>query len=153
MSQEMSQEQKIAWLAVGTFAAGVLAFFVLIAVFGRVIPAFAGFGLFGITGLGPIIFRKKSPNNIVGEDERDKAIKQKATLAGAMISYGAVILACMIPYIIYDLQGREVITVQALPWIAGVALFALFLSRSITLLILYGREKRHGEEGIERQEN
>ncbi len=142
----MSQEQKMAWLMVGTFAAGVVLFLVLIPVLG--IPAaFSGFGLTGLGGLGPLVFCRKRKPDMVPSDERDKMIGQKATLVGAMISYETFILACMIPWGIYYFgQGKELISVHALPLIVGAGGLAFFVSRSILLLIFYGREGRHGEE-------
>ena len=142
----MSQEQKMAWLMLGAFAAGVVLFLVLIPVLG--IPAaFSGFGLTGLWGLGPLLFRKKRKSDVVPRDERDGMIGQKATLVGAMISYETFILACMIPWGIYYLGwGRELISVHVLPLIVAASAFVLLVSRSIVLLILYGRKGRHGEE-------
>ena len=140
----MSQEQKMAWLMVGTFAAGVVLFLVLIPVLG--IPAaFSGFGLTGL-GCGPLVFCRKRKPDVVPSDERDKMIGQKATLGGAMISYGTFLLACMATWTVYHAQDKELISVHALPLIAVAGVLAFFVSRSIVLLILYGREGRHGEE-------
>lgn len=142
----MSQEQKIAWLVVGAFAAGVVAFLVLVAVFGKVIPAFGGFGFLGFAGLGPLIFRKKRKVDVVGSDERDRMIAQKATLAGAMMSYGIFLLGCMGTWTFYHRQGQELISIYALPSIAGAGGITYYVARSIAILILYGRAKRNGED-------
>ena len=142
----MSHEQKMAWLIVGTFVAGLVLFFLLIPMLG-IFPAFSGFGVCGIGGLGPLIFRKKCKTDVVASDERSKIIGRKAALAGAMISYEVFLFTCMITWFIYYFgRGKELISVHALPLIVGAGGIAFFVSWSVALLILYGREPRHGEE-------
>ena len=141
----MNREQKMSWLMIWSFAAGLAAFAVLALVTGQVWPSLSGFSIIGVSGFGPIIFRKPK-GDVVEVDERDKTIGRKATLAGAMISYEVFILTCMVTWIVYRARGEEIISVHTLPLIAGAGGIACFVSRSIVLLILYGREKRHGEE-------
>ena len=141
----MSQEQKIAWLMVGAFVAGLILFAVLIPFVGiKVAPA--GFSVVGFAGLGPLLFRKKRTADVIAVDERDKTIGQRATMVGGMISYEVFIFACMIPWCIYFAYGEEMISVNALPLIVGAGGVAFFASRSIVLLILYGRERGDGEK-------
>ncbi len=140
----MNREQKMSWLVIWSFAAGVAVFAVLALVTGQAWPSLSGFGIVGVSGLGPIIFRKPK-GDVVEVDERDKAICRKATLTGAMISYGTFILVCMATWEVYRWQGREVISIHVLPVIVFAGGIAIYLARSITLLILYGRAKRHGE--------
>ena len=136
----------MAWVMVGAFGAGLVLFLVLIPVLG-ISPALGGFGLTGLGGLGPLVFRKKRKRDVVPSDERDKMLGQKATLAGALISSETLILACMISWGIYYIgQGKELISVHALPRIVVGGGITFFVSRAIALLILYGREGRHGQE-------
>ena len=144
----MNREQKMSWLVIWTFAAGLAIFAVLALVTGQVWPSLGGFGIVGVSGLGPIIFRKPK-GDVVEVDERDKAICRKATLGGAMISYGTFILVCMATWKVYRWQGREVISIHALPLIVFAGGTAMYLARSITLLVLYGREDRHAEKDTE----
>ncbi|MDY7011914.1 MAG: hypothetical protein SVV80_14380 [Planctomycetota bacterium] len=43
-------------------------------------------------------------------------------------------------------MNKDVISINVLPWIAGAGVVVFFAARAIPLLILYGREGRHGEE-------
>ena len=142
----MNREQKMSWRVIWSFAAGLTTFAALALATGQVWPSLSGFSIVGVSGFGPIIFRKPK-GDFVEVDERDKAICRKATLGGAMISYGTFILVCMVTWeVYYHWQGREVISIHALPLIVGAGGIALYLARSITLLILYGREGRNGED-------
>lgn len=142
----MSIDQKMAWLMVGAAAAGLILFAVLIPFIG-IKPAFAAFGVLGFTGLGPLIFRKKRKADVVAVDERVQTIGRKAALTGAMISYEVFILACMATWCIYYFgKGKELISVHALPCIVVAGWVAFIVSWSVALLILYGREGRHGEK-------
>ena len=142
----MSIDQKMAWLMVGAAATGLILFAVLIPFIG-IKPAFAAFGVIGFSGLGPLIFRKKRKAAVVAVDERGKTIGRKAALAGAIISYEVFILASMATWFIYRFgKGKELISVDALPCIVGGGWLAFMVSWSVALLILYGRESRHGEE-------
>ena len=140
----MVPEQKRAWFIIGVFAVAVVCFLLLIPFVGAK-RAVGGFGVFGLAGLTPILFRKKRDSNEVAEDERDKAIAEKATLGGGISSYTAVVLVCMITWAVFKNQGKEVIGIGVLPHIVGVALTVLFTVRSITILILYGRERTDGQ--------
>ena len=130
----MSQEQKIAWLAIGVFLVAAILFTVLWFTIGE--GAWAAFGLFGIVGLGPLLFRKKRKDEAVAIDERDKAIGQKATMIGAIISYEVFIFACMATWFIYFSRGQELISVHTLPLIALAGGITFYVSRSIVLLVL-----------------
>ena len=141
----MNREQKQAWLVVAMFGVSVIAFAALVPLVGwKVAPC--GFALFGISGLSPLIFRKKTQAGQVEADERDKKIAREATLAGGMMSYLVFILACMVPWFIYHARGAETISIHRLPMIAIIGMIVLVTTRSVTLLVLYGREGRHREE-------
>lgn len=141
----MVPEQKRAWFIVAAFGLALACFLALIPLVGVSI-ALAGFGVFGIGGLAPLLFRKKADPSEVELDERDKIIAQKATLGGGMSSYGAVILTCMATWEIYRSQGKQFIEIDILPLIVGCCGIVFFLARSITLLVLYGREGTDGQD-------
>jgi len=140
----MSREQKIAWLVVGMFLITIVAFVVLMLTVGRF--AWGAFGLFGLVGFGPLIFRKKPKDDVVATDERVRMIAHKATLGGAMMSYGIFILTCMTTWSIYHAQGQKIISIHVLPLIVFAGGISFYISRSIALLILYDRESAHGED-------
>ena len=140
----MSQEQKQSVLIVLAFAVSVILFLLLIPLAG-VKPALGAFGVVGIGGLGPLLFRKKRRPGQVTWDERDQMISRRATLSGAMLSYMTFVAGCMVPWFMRMQTGTEVISIHVLPWIAGAGGIVFFVSRAISLLILYGREGRHGK--------
>ncbi|HUW57408.1 MAG TPA: DUF2178 domain-containing protein [Planctomycetota bacterium] len=142
----MSREQKMAWLTVGCFAVGLIGFLSLLP-FTRPRAAVAAFAVVGFGGLGPLLFRKKRDPKEVAEDERDKMIAQKATLAAGVSSYTAFVLVCMITWGICHHQGREQISIHGLPLIVFFAgLIVFFVGRAATILGLYGREAADGED-------
>jgi len=141
----MSAEEKTAWLAVGLFAVGVVAFLVLIP-FGGVEPALAGFSVVGFSGLGPLLFRKKRDSKEVAEDERDKKIIREATLGAAHSCWCVAVMACMIPWGIHMFHDDMTISIHALPRVVFCGLFTFILVRSVTILVLYRRGKPNGED-------
>ena len=66
----MNREQKMAWLTVGAFAAGLVIFLILFVLTGHLVASLSGFAIVGIAGPGPIIFRKKRKADVVAIDER-----------------------------------------------------------------------------------
>ena len=85
----------------------------------------------------PLLIRKKRVPGDVSEDERDKIIAERATLAGGMSSYAAVVLVCIIPQIRCWIQGEELIDVDILSCVLISGLTALFTVRSIAVLVMY----------------
>ena len=67
----MSQEQKMAWFVIVVFVLALVSFAILLS-FQRVQVAIAGFAVFGLTGLAPLLFRKKANSAEVDIDERIK---------------------------------------------------------------------------------
>lgn len=140
----MSQEQKQSVFIVLVFAVSMILFAVLALVGMKHAPV--AFGVMGIAGLAPLLFRSKRQSGEVVWDERDEIIAKKATLGGAMLSYGTFIAGCMVPWTVCKEMNKDVISINVLPWIAGAGVVVFFAARAIPLLILYGREGRHGEE-------
>jgi len=141
---DMSQEQKQSVFIVLVFAASAILFAVLIPLVGMNLAPTA-FGVMGLGGLAPLLFRSRRQQGEVASDERDEGIAKKATLGGAMCSYGVFIAGCLVPWTVCKEMGKEVISIHVLPWIAGAGIIVFFVARAITILVLYGREGRHGE--------
>ena len=129
----MNAQQKRAWLGVITGIICIVGFFVLWPMTGPMLATTA-FALFSVNGLAPLIGRKEK------EDERDRAIRHRAALGGAMCSYGAFILGCMGTWGWSRVFGRPAtIPVEVLPITALICgLFVLFFSHSLIVLALYG---------------
>ncbi len=140
----MRSEQKRAWFILGVCAVALLGFVVFIAVFKRIRAA--PFAVCALWVLEPLLFRKKrSPTEIV-TDERDKMIAEKAVLFAGAASYVTFILACIIPWVVlYARRAGKLIHVDTLPSIILAGAFAFFAAKSVTTLVMYGREgnRRH----------
>jgi hypothetical protein len=99
-------------------------------------------GIAGLGGLGPLIFRK-DPGTVTC-DERDRAINSTAAKAGFGASYMVFYLLGMGTWEIYYYQGgKEIISVHVLPMICMMGGMTAFFAHALTILILYGREKRY----------
>ncbi|HUT59302.1 MAG TPA: hypothetical protein VNA25_15745 [Phycisphaerae bacterium] len=129
----MNAEQKRAWLGVVTMSACVVGYFVLLPLFGPIV-ATAAFAFYGINGFAGLIGRKEKP------DERDKNIARRATLAGAMASYLAFIIGCMGTwFVVFAFKREEQVWVHVLGTITMLGAIVFFFTRSVAILVLYGR--------------
>ncbi|MCK4850496.1 MAG: hypothetical protein KAT11_04050 [Phycisphaerae bacterium] len=141
----MRPEQKRAWFILGICAVALLGFVVFIIVFKRIRAA--PFAICALWVLEPLLFRRKSIAEKVSSDERDQMIAEKAVLFAGAASYVTFILACIIPWIVLYASGAEkLIHVDALGTIIMAGGFAFFVAKSITTLVLYGRERRDGQD-------
>ena len=74
-------------------------------------------------------------------DERDRAIARRATLAGAMCSYEAFIIGCMGTwFFVYAWHRQTQIEVHVLGMITMLGGITFFFSRSVAILVYYGRK-------------
>lgn len=142
----MNRAQKMAWLFVVTTSSALalsgLAVVVLYFIIGMP-KALAGIGFMGIAGLGvvPAIFKKERGK--VEFDERDRAIQQKAALAGFLTAFLFVGLTCMLPFFI--LGPRGAIQVKWLPMIFMGAGISHYLVYSLVTLEQYGWRDKENE--------
>ena len=141
----MNRTQKIAWLIVITMSAAFviscIAVIVLAGKYGFPKAFYIGFSFMAIAaigGLGPLIFRNDKGK--VTYDERDRVIQLKAARAGFAISYLVFGLISMITWRVIG-SGNS-ISVNVLPQIWGVSAMSMFLTQSITVLVLYGRRPK-----------
>ncbi len=141
----MVPEQKRAWFVLAVFVVALAGFVGLAVAVGPKL-AFAAFGLCGVYGLTPLLFRKRPRPGEVPTDERDRAIAERATAVGGMASYAAFVAACMVPWAVCALRGRRMIDVLALPYVVVAGMVVLFVARAVTVLVLYGREGNHGAD-------
>ena len=131
----MNAEQKRAWFGVVLMSLGMVGFLILWLLFGNPLAATSAFGIYGLAGLSGLIWRD-SPS-----DERDRSIARKATLAGAIISYEVFIIGCMgIWMFVYGYLREEQVSIHVVAMITFLGMIALFFSRSIAILVLYGRQ-------------
>jgi hypothetical protein len=129
----MNAEQKRAWLGVATMVACVVGYLVLLPFFGPLV-ATGAFGLYGINGFAGLIGRGEQV------DERDKNIVRRATLGGAMASYLAFIIGCMGTwFVVFAFRREDQVWVHALGTITMFGGIVFFFTRSVAVLVLYGR--------------
>ena len=141
----MVPEQKRSIFLVVVFSLSILLFLALIPLIG-IKAAWAGFGLTGLGGLAPVLFRNKRRAGEVEWDERDVMIGRKAALIAVILSYMTFVAACMVLWFVHMWQGNHVISIHVLPLIVCAGGFVLFVGRAVAILILYGSGKRDGEE-------
>ena len=130
-------ELKSSWYTVIVIASTLVAWSIMQTAVG--FPAStAALALLGFLGFTPILFRKSKDE--MDLDERDISIVRRATLAGAMAAYLAlVVTATTIWYMMYS-QGKDKIDLGylgVLVWISGMT---LWLVRSLYIILQYPRQ-------------
>ncbi len=92
--------------------------------------------------------RRKRLRGEATTDEREKMIRDKASLIGATAVIYIFWSACLILCLVYMYQGKEVIVikVKCLALIVGVSTFVLSMSTVIVIRILRGRGTKHGQD-------
>ena len=141
----MVPQQKRAWFTLAVIALAAAVFAALIPAVG-VKPATGAFGLCGLLGLTPLLFRKQRDPSQVALDERDVDILRKATLRGGMSSYLAFVIACMTVWFVRMIQGEQTLSIHVLPAIVGCGAIVLLLVRAIATLVMYGRGGTRAED-------
>ena len=135
----MVREQKHAWCLLGLFATAFsISTLLILLVSVKLAPL--GFAVFFFAFFLPFVGPRKRDPTEVDTDERDKMIAQKATLGGAMLSMAAFMLACLITFYSYKHQNKESISIEALSLIVHAGSMTFWIARSITVVVLYGRE-------------
>ena len=132
---QMSREQKFAWYIVAVFGLTVVCVVALWVLAGTAVAP-AGVAVFALAALGPLLLGKKSQDS-AEPDERDRVIAEKATLRGAMASYGGMGVVCFVIWCVQHARGNETMPIRALPYILIVAMMVLVVGRSVALLVLY----------------
>ena len=140
----MNREQKTAWFSIIMFGVCFAIYLALVPVVGFTVAP-AAFGLFGLTGLSSLIFRRKKSAQGVSCDERDKQIERKATAVGGMASYTFFFLGLLGIWGIQKLAGGSTVDIFVLPVLLGSGCITLFLVRSVVLLVLYHRGNSYAE--------
>ena len=115
--------------------AGTAVIYVALAVFIGPLAATGAFGLLGIAGFQPLLYRKRS--QAVVWDERDTKIAHTALIAGYSIFWLAFTLGVMGIWASYFCRGYETISVNVLPDIVGGGTLVFFTTRAIAIVVLY----------------
>jgi hypothetical protein len=129
----MTVSQKHAWYnlaVIGTTAALILA---LIPALGP--GALGGFGLLGLLGITPWLFR---PRGQVTSDERDVLIQRRSILVGYSVFWLVFVLVCMSLPVVYGWRGS--VPVPVVQSSVFVAMMLVIGVSSAATLVQYGRE-------------
>jgi hypothetical protein len=127
----MNSLQKQSCLTITMATLSVIAYVALFPFLGYG-PAVGAFGLFGIIGVGPLIWKKERL------DERDHAIARRAGLISFTFSYLVFVLGCMGAWaVVYLVESRNLVSIHLLALITGAGGFTAFLAHAIATLILY----------------
>jgi hypothetical protein len=125
-------KEGVYWLVL---LAGTVAVYVALMVFVGPIRATAAFGLLGVAGLQPLLYRKRS--QAVVWDERDTQIAHRAVIAGYSIFWLAFTLGIMGLWGGYFYSGQETISVHVLPLLVLGGTFVFMTVRAIAIVIQY----------------
>lgn len=129
----MNAEQKRAWFLVVVFGVACVGFIVSGLILGFR-GAWGFFGLLGLAGLTPFIWRGEKP------DERDLSIRRRAVLAAGMLSYLTFVLSTVAVYFVaYTWRQQAMVSVDVFPAITLAGGVVFYLAYSVTVLVLYGR--------------
>lgn len=116
-------------LAVTTVAYGVAAIFV------GPVPASGTFGLLGLAGLQPLLYRKR--RQAVVWDERDTLISHRALIAAYSIFWLAFTLGVMGVWGVFFFRRQEMISVHVLPQIVFGGTIIFLTTRAVAIVVQY----------------
>lgn len=106
----------------------------------RAVGGLGFLGIGGLTGLSPILFKKKSG---VDFDERDLLIQRKALIGAYSIFWLLFVLAAMIPFFVLGADGK--VSVKYLAAMVFGGMFVVTIVQSIATLGQYGWRKNKNE--------
>jgi hypothetical protein len=109
--------------------------YVALMVFIGPIKAAAAFGLLGLGGLQPLLYRKRSKE--VLWDERDTQIAHRSLIAGYSIFWLAFTLGVMSIWASYFCRGYETISIHVLPNIVCGGTLVFFTARAVAIVVQY----------------
>ncbi len=115
--------------------AGTTLAYAVAAVFVGPVPAAGTFGLLGLGGLQPLLYRKR--RQAVVWDERDTQISRNALIAGYSVFWLAFTLGVMSLWSVFFFGGQEMIPVHVLPSIVFGGTIIFVTTRSVAIVVQY----------------
>lgn len=116
-------------LAIVAAAYGVLAIFI------GPIPAEGAFGLFGLAGLQPLLYRKRRKK--VVWDERDTLINYRAVLAAYSVFWLVFSLGVTGLWAVLYYEGQPTISIHVLPGLVMGGFLLVATSRAVAIVLQY----------------
>ena len=130
------------WLIL--LAATIVVYLILVPFLGPT-AASGSFGLLGIAGLQPLLYRKR--RQVVLWDERDTQIAHRALIAGYSIFWLAFTLGTMsVWFVVFLWDGHSTISVQVLPNIVLGGAIVFWTARAVAIVIQYRLQNAAKEE-------
>jgi hypothetical protein len=128
----MAAMQKWAWFNLAVIAVTLVAVLALLPFLGK--GALGGFGFLGLTGFGPLFFRRK-PGQVL-TDERDQLIQRRSwVLAYSLFWVAFVLAAVVLSAVVYGQEGAvPVWVVQSSVFCGFMLVYAL---ASVAILVQY----------------
>jgi hypothetical protein len=128
----MSALQKFAWFNLGVTALTLATVLALVPFLGR--GALGGLGILGLTGFGPIFFRKQRGQVLT--DERDHLIQWRSWILAYSLFWVVLVLAAVLLCpLVYGQEGAVPV------WVLQTSIFAAFMLvqalASIAILVQY----------------
>ena len=147
----MSRKERIIWYVIWLLGVAVISFLTVIMLAGpglRIWPValLVAWAVLCIQ-LPLLMLLRRRAKHLRGEattDERLKMIRRNASDWPATIFIAICWTACLILFLIYKHQGKEVITIRVewLSWFLIVSVSLLSLFTTIIIRVLYGREPK-----------
>jgi hypothetical protein len=128
----MSVLQKQAWYNLAVMLGSLVVVLVLIPVLGR--GAWGGFGLMGLLGATPWLFREKGK---IVADERDLMIARRSLIAAYSVFWLVFVAACMSLPAFYGWNGK--VPVQVVMWSVFPGMMVVAGVQALATIIQYGR--------------
>ena len=132
-------KEAVCWLVLVavTFAVTATAYVVLMSFIGpiRAQGAFGFFGLLGLGGFLPLLYRKRG--RVVVSDERDAQIAKNALIAGYSVFWLVFVLATMGLWAVVYFGGHSTISVHVLPNLVFGGMVVWMTTRAVVIVVQY----------------
>lgn len=133
----MVRQERVAWMSLSVLGLALVSFTVLCFLI-SVPRATGAFGLLGLLGLTPLLFRKSERDPIVF-DERDRLIQARSIQIAYAVFWLLFVVGSMSLYFFY--QQRGLMPVEILPMFPLVGWMIVTFVQSIAVLVQYRRDR------------
>jgi hypothetical protein len=106
--------------------------------------ATGAFGLLGVGGFFPLLYRKR--RQAIALDERDRQIASRAQLAGYSVFWPIFVLGTMAIWEIARYNGQSTISIEVLPGIVFGGFLVFITARALAIVIQYHRQNAAKED-------
>jgi len=136
----MNVLEKQAWYTLTVIIITTLLYFTIVAHVGFQPGTVSVFALFAFVALTIRIGHKERKAGKIIEDERDREIARKATVAGYSVFWMFFVAGAMTPFFIYGPYERISIATPNLGILVVIAMGLIFFVRSLAIVILYRKD-------------